>query len=77
MSQFPLRDKCEAKAERFQIPYFTLLACDNFTVSLVRRWIRKAQASGTNPAKIAEAQELLKGMIKWRSMNPTQCKIPD
>lgn len=77
MSDFPLRDRCEAKAKDLDIPHFTLLACDDLAIPLVRRWIKRAIAAGTPAAKIAEAKELTRRMDAWRKLHPDQCKIPD
>lgn len=77
MGQFPLQDNCKQKAEALNMPTFTLLACDDFAVSLVRRWVKRAEAAGTPKEKTDEARELIKRMEKYRKMHPEQCKIPD
>lgn len=74
---YPLRNKCEEKAQRNNIPHFTLLACDNFAVPLVKEWIKKATQNGVPYQKIIEAQSLLEAMKEWREDNEDQCKIPD
>lgn len=77
MSEFPLRDRCEAKAKQQDIPHFTLLACDDLAVPLVRRWIKRAVMHQVNPEKVREARELVRRMEAWRKLHPEQCKIPD
>jgi hypothetical protein len=77
MSDFPLRDKCEEKAERLNIPHFTLLACDNFACDLVEQWLEKAKEAGISPEKYNEAYDLALIMRAWRIENPHLCKNPD
>lgn len=74
---FPLRDKCEEKAERMNIPHFTLLACDKFSLLLVDKWIHLAEEFNVPAAKINEALELRRAMVKFQNDNPELCKIPD
>lgn len=58
-------------------PHFTLLANDNFTPVLIRKWIDMAIDKGTPIEKIREAKLLLKNIEQWRTANPTACKTPD
>lgn len=77
MSQFPLRDCCEAKAKQLDIPHFTLLACDDLAVTVIRRWIKRAIAANVPPAKVNEAKDLIRRMEAWRKQHPDLCKVPD
>lgn len=74
---YPLRSKCEAKARRLKMPYFTLLACDNFTMELVELWIKRAVQNNVPYDKVMEAQALLEAMREWREDNGELCKVPD
>jgi hypothetical protein len=74
---FPLRDKCEEKAKRLNMPHFTMLACDNFTVDLVKAWIKKATQNKVPYQKVIEAQSLLEAIKEWREDNAELCKVPD
>lgn len=77
MPDFPLLNKCLQKATDKNMPFFAVIATDNFAVPLLRRWIRKARAANVNKVKIHEAVDVLKSIEKYRAMHPTECKLPD
>jgi hypothetical protein len=77
MTDFPLRDKCEDKAGDMNIPHFTILACDNFGIELVRQWIWLAELFKVPQDKLHEARTLYQQMQIWRAQNHALCKIPD
>lgn len=60
---------CYANAEPDE-PMFVLLARDKHAPSLVRRWARKREKEGEDPAKVEEARACARAMEKWRNDNP-------
>ena len=79
VSDFPLRDKCEAKARALDMPHFTLIASDNFACDIVALWIERADENGNGlpDEKYKEAKALLTAMRDWRVLNADKCKNPD
>lgn len=74
---FPLRDKCEEKAKRLDMPHFTLLACDNHATKVIFFWLEHARQTGLSDEKFEEANAILMAMQKWRDEHPELCKNPD